>query len=114
MARLRTLARLLQHELTRYAPVYAARHAEHAALADYPTIPSLVARLTDPKKNKSRKAQHERSRMLCAIVAAYQPARDRLWSAILVAAYRPRVAGKRFYGADPEEREAIFFAALGG
>jgi hypothetical protein len=106
------LARLLNRELERLAPRYAALSTEHAPLAAYPSLASLVDRLTYPKKNKSRAAQRERSELLAVIIGAYQPTRDRLWAAILVAAFRPMLATKRFYGADPEEREAIFFAAL--
>jgi hypothetical protein len=106
------LARLLHRELERLAPRYASLSVEHAPLSTYPTLASLVDRLTDPKKNKSRTAQRERSELLSAIIGAYQPTRDRLWGAILVAAFRPMLATKRFYGADPEEREAIFLAAL--
>jgi len=106
------LARLLDAELERLAPRYASLSVEHAPLSAYPTLASLVGRLTDREKNKSRTAQRERSELLSAIIEAYQPAHDRLWSAILVAAFRPMLATKRFYGADPEEREAIFLAAL--
>jgi hypothetical protein len=106
------LARLLGTELERLAPRYASLSVEHAPLVAYPTLASLVSRLTDRETNKSRAAQRERSELLSAVIGAYQPAHDRLWSTILVAAFRPMLATKRFYGADPEEREAIFFAAL--
>jgi hypothetical protein len=106
------LARLLHQELARLAPRYASLSVEHAPLVAYPTLASLVDRLTDPKKNKSRAAQRERSELLSSIIGAYQHTRDRLWGAILVAAFRQMLATKRFYGADPEECEAIFFAAL--
>jgi hypothetical protein len=109
---MRNLARLLETELERLAAPYASLSVEHAPLVVYPTLASLVGRLTDREKNKSRAAQHERSELLSAIIGAYQQTHDRLWSAILVAAFRPMLATKRFYGADPEEREAIFFAAL--
>jgi hypothetical protein len=108
----RNLARILGKELARLAPRYATLCQEHPPLAAHPTLASLVDRLTDPKRNQSTAAQRERSEMLAAIIGAYQPAHDRLWSAILVAAFRPMLATKRFYGADPEEREAIFLAAL--
>jgi hypothetical protein len=109
---MRNLARLLRTELERLAPRYASLSVEHAPLVAYPTLASLLGRITDPKKNKSRAAQRERSELLSAVIGAYQQTHDRLWSAILVAAFRPMLATKRFYGADPEEREAIFFAAL--
>jgi hypothetical protein len=109
---MRNLARLLKTELERLAPRYASLSVEHAPLVAYPTLASLVGRITDPKKNKSRAAQRERSELLSAVIGAYQQTHDRLWSAILVAAFRPMLATKRFYGVDPEEREAIFFAAL--
>ncbi len=106
------LARLLDTELERLAPRYASLSVEYAQLSAYPTLASLVGRLTDREKNKSRAAQRERSELLSAVIGAYQHTRDRLWGAILVAAFRPMLGTKRFYGADPEEREAIFFAAL--
>jgi hypothetical protein len=109
---MRNLARLLKKELERLAPRYASLSVEHAPLVAYPTLASLVGRLTDPKKNNSLAAQHERSELLSVVIGAYQQTHDRLWSAILVAAFRPMLATKRFYGADREEREAIFFAAL--
>jgi len=108
----RTLARILSKEMERLAPRYASLSVEHAPLSAYPTLASLVGRLTDREKNKSRAAQRERSELLAVIIGAYQPTRDRLWSAILIAAFRPMLGTKRFYGADPEEREAIFFTAL--
>jgi hypothetical protein len=108
----RSLARLVHEDLERFAPRYASLCLDHAPLSAYPTIASLVFRLTDRKKNKSRAAQRERSRLLCAVIGAYQPTHDRLWAAILVAAFLPRLSTKRLYGADSEEREAIFFAAL--
>jgi hypothetical protein len=106
------LARLLHEELERLAPRYACVYLEHAALSSYPTLTSLVGRLTDREKNKSLAAQGERSELLAAVIAAFQPTHNRLWGAILVAAFRPMVATRRFYGADPGELEAIFFAAL--
>jgi hypothetical protein len=106
------LARVLHQELERLAPRYASLSVEHAPLVAYPTLASLVGRLTDREKNKSRAAQRERSELLSSIIGAYQHTRDRLWGALLVATFRPMLATKRFYGADPEEREAIFFAAL--
>jgi len=106
------LAALLAQELVRFAPRYASRCAEHPPLAAYPTFPALVDRLVDPKKNKSHAGQRERAPMLCAVIEAYQKTHDRLWGAILVAAFRPMLEKKRLYGADPEEREAVFFAAL--
>ena len=106
------LDRLLREELERLAPRYAAVCVKHPQLSAYPTLASLVGRFTDREKNKSRAAQRERSELLAAVIGAFQPTRDRLWGAILVAAFRPMLATKRFYGADPEEREAIFFAAL--
>ena len=106
------LARILQEELDRLAPRYASVCAQHAPLSAYPTLAALVSRLTDPKKNKSEASQRERSELLVAIIAAFQPTHDRLWGAILVAAFRPMLAARQFFGAEPEEREAIFFAAL--
>ena len=58
-----SLARLLDQELDRLAPRYASVHGEHARLAPYPTLASLVDRLTEPKKNKSAEAQRERSEL---------------------------------------------------
>ena len=107
-----SLARLLDQELDRLAPRYAAVHVEHARLAPYPTLASLVDRLTEPKKNQSDAAQRDRSELIATIIGAFQPTHDRLWGAILVAAFRPMLRTKRLYGADPDEREAIFFAAL--
>ena len=106
------LARLLHQELERLAQRYASVHVEHALLSGYPTLASLVVRLTDPDRNQSDESQRERSELLATIIGAFQPTHDRLWGAILVAAFRPMVATNRFYGADLEEREAIFFAAL--
>jgi hypothetical protein len=106
------LARILDEELGRLAPRYASVCVEHARLSAYPTLASLVDRLTDRKKNKSRAAQCERSELLAVVIGAYQATHNRLWGAILVAAFHPMLATKRLYGADPEEREAIFFAAL--
>jgi hypothetical protein len=106
------LARILEEELKHLAPRYAFVCVEHAQLSAYPTLASLVDRLTDRDKNKSLAAQRERSELLATVIGAYQPTHDRLWGAILVAAFHPMLAAKRFYGADPEEREAIFFAAL--
>ena len=106
------LARILKQELEHLAPRYASVHAEHAPLSAYPTLPALVSRLTDPKKNTSEASRRERSELLAAIIAAFQPTHDRLWGALLVAAFRPMLAAKQFFGADPDEQEAIFFAAL--
>jgi hypothetical protein len=106
------LARILDEELKRLAPSYVSACIDHAPLSPYPTLASLVDRLTDREKNKSHAAQRERSELLAVVIGAFQPTHDRLWGAILVAAFRPMLATKRFYGAEPEEREAIFFAAL--
>jgi hypothetical protein len=106
------LARILDEELKRLAPSYVSACIDHAPLSPYPTLASLVDRLTDREKNKSSAAQRERSELLATVIGAYQPTHNRLWGAILVAAFHPMLATRRFYGADPEEREAIFFAAL--
>ncbi len=108
----RSLANILEQELDRLAPRYASLCTQHPPLSAYPTLPALVSRFTDPKKNQSAMAQCERSELIAAVIGAFQPTRDRLWAAILVAAFRPMLAKKYFYGAEPDEREAIFFAAL--
>jgi hypothetical protein len=108
----RTLALILQQELERLAPRYASLCTQHPPLSAYPTLPALVTRLADPEKNRSEAAKRERSVLLAAVIAAFQPTHDRLWGAILVAAFRPMLAAKKFYGAEPEEREGIFCAAL--
>ncbi len=108
----RTLALILQQELDRLAPRYASLCAQHPPLSAYPTLPALVFRLADKDRNKSEAAKRERSVLLAAVIAAFQPTHDRLWGAILVAAFRPMLADTHLYGADPEEREGIFFGAL--
>jgi hypothetical protein len=108
----RTLALILEQELDRLAPRYASVCAQHPPLSAYPALPALVSRLADPEENKSEASKQERSVLLAAVIAAFQPTHDRLWGAILVAAFRPIVATTHLYGADPEEREGIFFAAL--
>jgi len=108
----RNLATLLDDELARLSPRYARVSLDHAALAPYPTLASLVDRLASRERNKSRAAQRERSELLAAVIGAFRPTHDRLLGAILVAAFRPMLATRRFFGADRDEREAIFFAAL--
>jgi hypothetical protein len=110
--KMRNLALLVDIELARLAPRYASVHVDHPPLSAYPTLALLVDRLTNPDKNKARAARIERSKILCTIIGAYQPTRDRLWAAVLVAAFRRILRAKWLYGADPDEREAIFFAAL--
>jgi hypothetical protein len=107
-----TLALILQQELDRLAPRYASLCTQHPPLSAFPTLPALVSRLADPEKNRSEASKRERSVLLAAVIAAFQPANDRLWGAILVAAFRPMLAATHLYGADPEEREGIFFGAL--
>ena len=105
-------ARSVDQELARLAPRYASVHADHAQLSPYPTLASLVDRLTAPEQNKSREAQRERSELLAVVIGAFQSTHDRLWGAILTAAFQPLLETTRLYGADPQERHAIFFAAL--
>lgn len=106
----------LEHE--RLAPAYAERFAQHPALAAYPTLPALVAKLTrSPKrlsKAKVARLRRERAALLCVLLDAYQQRRDRLSEALVLTATTPmrEIVRRRFTGADGEEREGLFLAGV--
>ena len=96
-------------------PRYARARAPHALLSAYPTIASLVHRMTDPRPEQAR-ARPTGSARSCSPSSSAPSASFRARPALGRNPRRrvlhPMIASKRFYGADPEEREALFFAAL--
>jgi hypothetical protein len=104
----KSLFRGLARELRLLAPQYARLRADRPALAPYATLPALIARLT---KGASDKAKSE---LVAALLAIHQEAPHRLWSALLIRAFRPMMARlwKELFGTDGEERLALLLLSF--
>jgi hypothetical protein len=81
----------------------------HPTLAAYPTLSSLLDRLT-----KGDRADVQKSEIVASIIVAHQTAPHRLWVAILLQAFAPMLTTmfKKLVGCDPEERLALLLASF--
>ncbi len=100
----------LARELALLAPTYARLRAEHPALAPYPTLPSLLARVTTGPHDDAKCA------LIASLVAIRQSSPHRLWVAILMRAFWPMLAKlwKELFGSDMQERLALLVLAFQG
>ncbi len=100
----------LARELELLAPAYARLHLAHSALSPYPTLSSLVARLTVGPRDDAKKE------LLAALITIRQSAPHRLWVAILLRAFRPMLGKlwKELFGSDRQERLALLLLAFQG
>ena len=104
----KTLFRGLARELELLASVYAKLSTEHPALTPFPTLASLMERLTAGPRDDAKKT------LLAAIVAIRQSSPHRLWVAILLRAFRPMLAKlwKELFGSDGQERFALLLLSF--
>jgi hypothetical protein len=107
---LRSVFHGLARELCLLAPVYVRLHAAHPALSPYPTLPSLLARLTTGPRDDAK------NELLAALVSACQSTPHRLWVATLLRAFWPMLAKlwKQLFGSDPQERLALLLFSFQG
>jgi hypothetical protein len=100
----------LARELDLLAPVYARLRAAHPELSPYPTLPSLLARLTVGPRDAAK------SELLAALVSIRQSAPHRLWVALLLRAFRPMLRNlwKTLFGSDAQERLALLLVSFQG
>ena len=100
----------LAHELLLLAPVYETLHSAHPPLSPYPTLASLLERLTTGPRDDAKKE------LLAALIAIRQSNPHRLWVAILLRAFRPMLAKlwKKLFGSDSQERLALLLLGFQG
>jgi hypothetical protein len=105
---LSSLSQGLAHELELLAPTYARLHVEHPALAEYPTLASLLERLTAGPRDDAKR------HLLAALVGIRRSRPHRLWVAVLLRAFRPMLGKiwKKLYGSDPQERLALLLLSF--
>jgi hypothetical protein len=105
---LKSLVHGLSEELDLLAPRYAATAS--AALSPYPTLPILLARLTDP----SQRGCPSHGELVCTLIAIHQSTPHRLWAAILLRTFRPMIKRtfKKLVGSDREERLALLLTSF--
>jgi hypothetical protein len=98
----------LARELDLLGPAYARLHIAHPALSPYPTLPSLLARLTTGPRDDAKSA------LLADLVSIRQSTPHRLWVAILLRAFRPMIAKlwKQLFGSDSQERFALLLLSF--
>jgi hypothetical protein len=98
----------LSKELDRLAPRYAANPP--AELSAFPTLPDLLARLTDAQARGTL----SHGSLVCSVVAIHQSTPHRLWVAILLRSFRPMIRRifKKLVGADREERLALLLTSF--
>jgi hypothetical protein len=104
----KTVFRGLDRELELLASAFAELSPPHIAMAPYPTLASLIARLTTGPRDDAKKE------LLAAIIAIRQSTPHRLWVAILLRAFRPMLAKvwKKLFGSDTEERLALLLLSF--
>ena len=98
----------LNTELALLGPVY--ERLRPLELEAWPTLSSLVGRLTEPAKQQ---ADGHRA-LICSILAIHQSAPHRVWVAILMRTFRPmlRKVLKRLIGADRQELVALLLVSF--
>jgi len=106
----KTLFHGLARELELLATVYAKLRVDHAALSPYPTLPSLLERLTVGPRDDAK------TTLIASLIAIRQSAPHRLWVAILLRAFRPMLAKlwKELFGSDGQERLALLLLGFQG
>jgi hypothetical protein len=104
----KTLFHGLANELLLLGPTYARLRLAHPVLAEYPTLESLLTRLTEGPRDDVGK------HLVAALIAIRQSTPHRLWVAILLRTFRPMLGkiGKELYGTDPQEKLAILLTAF--
>jgi hypothetical protein len=98
-------------ELTRLGPTYTRLRDPHGAFAPYATLPELIRPLTHGKTAEDHRA---RCSLVTALLATHQQRPHRLWSALLLRAFRPMLCKtwKKLVGAEPEERLALLLTSF--
>ena len=98
----------LAQELDLLGPTYAKLQVAHSALSPYPTLASLLARLTTAPRDDAKKE------LLAALIVIRQSDPHRLWVAILLRAFRPMLAKiwKELFGSDTQERLALLLLSF--
>jgi hypothetical protein len=102
--------RQLPRELARLAPLYESRRSAHPALAPYPTLDSLVAKLTRP----TAESESERLALISALIRLHRESGHPVWTTTLLRAFRPmlnRVRAK-LVGAPPDELDAALVSSF--
>ena len=102
------LARELDLLAPTYAKLHLALHLAHPALSPYPTLSSLLERVTQGPRDNALKE------LLAGLIAIRQSTPHRLWVAILLRAFRPMLAKlwKTLFGSDCEERLALLLTSF--
>jgi len=98
----------LAQELDLLGPTYAKLQVAHSALSPYPTLASLLTRLTTAPRDDAKKE------LLAALIVIRQSDPHRLWVAILLRAFRPMLAKiwKELFGSDTQERLALLLLSF--
>lgn len=102
-------------ELAFVGPRYTARRFDHAALAPYPTIPSLLAETAPIRVDKKWRVTPEGSRILCALIELHQRTpRDRLWVAILLRAFEAmlKATARKLKGGSRDDQTCLLLACF--
>ena len=102
--------RQLSRELACLAPLYEARRDAHPALAPYPTLDSLVAKLTchTPESKADRLA------LISTLIDLHRESRHPVWSSILLRTFRPMLnrIREKLVGAPPDELDAALVSSF--
>jgi len=104
----KSVFRGLARELDLLAPVYARLHLAYPPLWPYPTLASLLERVTKGAQDDILKE------LLAGLITIGQSKPHRLWVAILLRAFRPMLARlwKKLFGSDRQERLALLLLSF--
>lgn len=104
------ILRQLPGELARLGPEYASRQRAHLALAPYPTLDSLVAKLT----LSSHESESERLALIATLIDLHRESRHPVWTTTLLRVFRPmlnRIRAK-LVGAPADELDAALVSSF--
>jgi hypothetical protein len=104
----RSFAHGLARELELLAPLYAKLHTAHPELSAYPTLQSLLDRLTTGPRD------HAKKELVSGIISIRQSSPHRLWVAIVLRAFWPMLVKqwKELFGSDCQERLALLLLSF--
>jgi hypothetical protein len=104
------ILRELARELARLGPAYRKQRTAHPALADYPTLDSLVEALTRyvPETKAARLG------LIAALIDLHRESGDRVWATILLRLFRPMLnkIREKLVGAPADELDAALITAF--
>jgi hypothetical protein len=105
-----TILRELPREFARLGPSYLTRRATHPAFAPYPTLDSLVKKLTQ----YTPESREERLALIGVLIELHRQAGHRVWTALLLRVFRPMLnkIREKLVGGTPEDLDAALVTSF--